>query len=72
MRIIGEQSLVRCDNCDNQYICLVKQSFEKSLLDSRIVLKDEYADMCTDNLILLARHCKLFQMNDDDFYGNNS
>ena len=63
--------LKRCDNCTGKFICSVKESFENSLKKSLAVLDaNSYVDLCNDVLIAVGNKCKLFRIDDEDFYGN--
>lgn len=61
---------ITCYNCKLQWICKIKENFEKPLLDTRhCIERGEYPDLCGEFYMLLAKFCNLFQMQDQDYAG---
>jgi len=63
---------ITCDNCKLRFICKIRESFEKPLLDTRhCIERHNYPDLCGNFYSLLGNFCTLFQMEDEEYYGND-
>lgn len=56
-----------CENCKNKFICIVKENFEKPLLDSRICIeRGRYSELCMDFFKILSSKCKRYDAYEEE------
>lgn len=59
--IIKVEKPPNCHWCDNQWICRIKQEFEKPLLEARHCIENgSYPDLCMGVFGELASKCKKY------------